>query len=134
MLAEKYNLKLTPSRMDIVSSFYIRYVMDIGHAIEKVKSFYDEIKKIELSFFKDHDINIVLEEDAIDFIIEQMINSSNSIDSFYNRLSGDIKLGLKLVLEKTGKNRFFITREALTEPEIFLDNLIKAELSMPSMD
>jgi endopeptidase Clp ATP-binding regulatory subunit ClpX len=130
ILAEKYNLKLTPSRMDIVASFYSRYVMDIGHAIEKIKSFYDEIKKIELSFFKEHDINIVLEENAIDFIIEQLINSSTSIDSFYDKLSGDFKLGLKLIFEKTGKNRFFINREALTSPDTYLDNLIKAELSM----
>jgi len=105
--------------------------MDIGHAIEKIKSFYDEIKKIELSFFKDHDINIVLEEDAIDFIIEQLISSSASIESFYDKLSGDFKLGLKLILEKTGKNRFFVNREALIAPETYLNNLIKAELSMP---
>ena len=134
ILAEKYNLKLTPSRMDIVASFYNSYVMDIGHAIEKTKSFYDEIKKIELSFFKEHDINIVLEEDAIDFIIEQLINSSTSIDSFYDKLSGDFKLGLKLILEKTGKNRFFINREALTSPDAYLDNLIKAELSRPTAE
>lgn len=37
-------------------------------------------------------------------------------------------MGLKLVREKTGKNRFFITREALVNPEAHISALIKEEL------
>jgi endopeptidase Clp ATP-binding regulatory subunit ClpX len=69
-LAEKYNLTMTPSRIDIVATCYAKSTLDIGKVIKKIKSHYDEVKKIELYFFKNHDINIVLEEDAIDFIIE----------------------------------------------------------------
>jgi len=128
-LAEKYNLTLTPSRIDILATFYCRHVMDINHAIQKIKNFYDEIKKLELSFFKSHDINIVLEDDAIDYIIEQVVKSASSIESFYDRMSGDLKLGLKLIQEKTNKNRFFISRQALMDPETFLNALVKNELS-----
>ncbi len=127
-LAEKYGLTLTPSRMDIVTSFYSKNVMDVGHIIHKVKSLYDEIKKIELSFYKKYDINIVMEDDAIDFIIEQLANPAIHVVDFERQLSIDFELGLKLVREKTGKNRFFITRKALLEPETFISNLIKNEL------
>ncbi len=127
-LSEKYGLTLTPSRMDIVTAFYSKNVMDVGHIIYKVKSLYDEIKKIELSFYKKHDINIVLEDDAIDFIIEQLANPAIHIADFERQLSIDFELGLKLVREKTGRNRFFITRKALLEPETFISNLIKDEL------
>lgn len=127
-LSEKYGLTLTASRMDIVTSFYSKNVMDVGQIIQKVKSLYDEIKKIELSFYKKHDINIVLEDDAIDFIIEQLANPAIHIADFERQLSIDFELGLKLVREKTGKNRFFITRKALLEPEAFISNLIKDEL------
>jgi endopeptidase Clp ATP-binding regulatory subunit ClpX len=127
-LSEKYGLTLTPSRMDIVTSFYSKNVMDVGHIIHKVKSLYDEIKKIELSFYKKYDINIVMEDDAIDFIIEQLANPAIHVVDFERQLSIDFELGLKLVREKTGKNRFFITRKALLEPETFISNLIKDEL------
>jgi len=130
ILSEKYDLKLTPSRMDTIASFYSLYVMDIGTATEKIKSYFDEIKKLELSFFKEHDINIVLEEDAVDFIIQQLVSSTATIESFNERLSENFRLGLKLILEKTGKNRFFIGRDALISPEKYLDNLVKTELSM----
>ncbi|MEW6671475.1 MAG: AAA family ATPase [Thermodesulfobacteriota bacterium] len=129
-LTKKYNLTLTPSRIDILATFYCRHVMDINHAVQKIKTFYDEIKNLELSFFKSHDINIVLEDDAVDYIIEQVVSSSASIASFYDRMSADLKLGLKLIQEKTNKNRFFINRQALMDPETFLNILIKNELSL----
>jgi ATP-dependent Clp protease ATP-binding subunit ClpX len=36
---------------------------------------------------------------------------------------------LNLIREKTGKNRFFITKNALFNPETFISKLIKDELS-----
>jgi len=128
-LSEKYSLTMTPSRIDVVADYYTRYIMDTGSVIKKIKSFYDEIKKIELYFFKTHDINIVLEEDAIDYIIEQFVTSEIHLDAFYKQLTKDFELGLKLVREKTGKNRFFVTRKALLDPESFISELIKDELS-----
>jgi len=125
--AEK-SLTLTPARIDIVAEYYTKHIMDIGKVIDKIKSYYDEIKKLELNFFKNQDINIVLEEDAIDFIIDQSENSATKIEDFYKQLSADFEHGLKLIREKTGKNRFFITKQALISPEEFISNLIRGEL------
>lgn len=130
-LAQKYGLTLTSSRIDVVASYYTHHIMDIEKVIKKIKSFYDNIKKIELYFFKNHDINIVLEDDAIDFIIEQLENTDYDLEKFYDHLTTDFEHGLKLVQEKTGKNRFFITREALLNPESFIGGLIKGDLKLP---
>jgi len=127
-LSDKYNLTLSPFRIDIVASYYCKNIMDIGNAIKNIKSYYDDIKKIELYFFKNNDINIVLEKNAIDFIIEQLINFGITLDNLYKKLTGEFENGLKLIREKTGKNRFFITKEALLAPESFINKLIKDEL------
>jgi len=129
IFAKKYGLTLTQSRIDVVASYYANHIMDIEKVIKKIKSFYDDIKKIELYFFKNHDINIVLEDDAIDFIIDQLENSTYDLEGLYDHISTDFEYGLKLVQEKTGKNRFFITKDALINPESFISNLIKNELS-----
>jgi endopeptidase Clp ATP-binding regulatory subunit ClpX len=126
--SEKYGLTLTSSRIDVVANFYSANVLDVGTVIRRIKFYYDEIKKIELYFFKNNDINIVLEEDAIDFIIEQFSRSSVSVDDFFKQISKDFELGLKLVRDKTGRNRFFITKNALLDPENYLSDLIKKEL------
>ncbi len=124
-LAEKYSLTLTRSRIDLVAACYVNSTMDIGNVIKKIKTYYDEIKKIELYFFKNHDINIVFEEDAIDFIIEQLVESSVEIKIIEEKFNQDFQHGLKLARDKTGRNRFFITRQALLDPEAYVGNLIK---------
>ena len=119
---------MTPSRMDIVARYYADHIVDIGKTIQQIKSYYDEVKRIELYFFKNHDMNIVLEEDAIDFIIEKIATSEIHLDEFYKQLNLDFEHGLKLVREKTGTNRFFITRDALLAPETYISNMLAKEL------
>jgi endopeptidase Clp ATP-binding regulatory subunit ClpX len=127
-MAEKYNLTMTPSRIDIVATCYAKSTLDISRVIKKIKSYYDEVKKIELHFFKNHDINIVLEEDAIDFIIEKLIESPFEFKDVNEKIDQDFQHGLKLAREKTNRNRFFITRQALLDPEGYVSELIRDQI------
>jgi hypothetical protein len=104
--------------------------VDIGVILQKIKTLQDEIKNFELSFFKSHDINIVIEDDAIDFVLELVVNSSVKPDDFYNQMNIDFEHGLKLAREKTGKNRFFLTRQAFIDPETFISSLIRNSLGV----
>ncbi|MGD9081558.1 MAG: AAA family ATPase, partial [Desulfobacterales bacterium] len=131
-LSAKYNLTMTPSRMNIVAQFYSRNVMDIENVVKHIKSNYDDIKKIELYFFKNHDINIVLEEDAIDFIMEQLIEAPIHLDNIFKKVNMDFEHGLKLAREKTGHSRYFINRQALLDPETYIRRLIQSELGAES--
>jgi hypothetical protein len=123
-LAEKYSLTMTPARIDIVAGYYSKNVMDTGSAVRHIKACYDEIKNIELYFYKNHDINIVLEEDAIDFLMEMIVESAFELKDVYPKLNNHFEYGLKLVRERTGRNRFFINRNALMNPEDFIRTLI----------
>jgi hypothetical protein len=131
-LSAKYNLTMTPPRMNIVAQFYAKNVMDIENVVRHIKSNYDEIKKIELYFFKNHDINIVLEEDAIDFIMEQLIEAPIHLDDIFKKVNMDFEHGLKLAREKTGHSRYFINRQALLDPEAYISRLIQNELGAAS--
>jgi hypothetical protein len=51
-----------------------------------------------------------------------------TVERIFQKLTDDFEYGLKLILEKTGKNRFFISRKALLSPESYLDELIRDEL------
>ncbi|MCF8069544.1 MAG: AAA family ATPase [Desulfobacterales bacterium] len=128
MLLDKHGLSLTPSRIELVATFYCSSIMDIGQAVSKIKLYYDEIKKVELSFYEKHDMNLILEDDAIDFIIGRFIGSSLTASILLNQLSTDFELGLKLIRDKTGKSRFFISKQAFLNPDIYLNELIKHEL------
>ena len=125
-LSEKFSLTMTPTRIDIVASYYVKHVLDTGSAIRHVKTCYDEIKNTELYFFKNHDINIVLEEDAIDFLMEMIVESTFELKDVYPRLNAHFEHGLKLVREKTGRSRFFISRNSLINPEDYIRAMITA--------
>ncbi len=126
-LSTKGNLSISSFRCKMIADYYCRHITSLDLAFKKIKTYYDQAKQIELYFFNKHDINIILEEDAIDFIIGRMINSSVPFDDILDKLSRDFGDGLKLVHQKTGSNRFFITREALLNPDDFISNLITIE-------
>ena len=126
-LSEKLRLALTPARIAIAAAFYAGHAMDVGSVLRKIKAYYDEVKSLELYFFKAHDINIVFEESAVDYIIEGVVRGDLKLVSLYQKLSDDLEYGLKLVQERTGTNRFFISRKALTHPEDYIAGLLKLE-------
>jgi endopeptidase Clp ATP-binding regulatory subunit ClpX len=130
----KYQMDLTPSRMEAVAEFYTKNATDIGKILDKIKSYYHEIKTIELYFLKTHDINIVLEDSAIDYMIEKIIRGDLQLKKLYRQLSEDFMLGLKLVRDKTGKTRFFITKDALISPEKYISNLLKDRTALNAPD
>jgi hypothetical protein len=133
-LENKYNLSMTSSRVNLVAQAYAKNIMDIESVVRRIKSHYDEIKKMELQFFKNHDMNIVLEDDAIDFIMEQLIQAPIDLKDVYQKIDTDFKHGLKLAREKTGRRRFFITRQALLDPEAFISQMLKSEFDSDSIN
>ena len=123
--SEKYGIQLTDSRIELAANAYCRQVTDIEKVLKKIKSHYEETKTIELYFIKNHGINIVLEEEAIDYIIGQCISEQRTPEGYYRKLTAEFEHGLKLVREKTGRTRFFITREALERPDGYVADLLR---------
>jgi endopeptidase Clp ATP-binding regulatory subunit ClpX len=124
-LSDKYRLSLSTDRVDIISKYYAKHTVDIEGVLKKLAHLYEQTKTIEMNFLKNNGINIVLEEETIDYIISHWMEQSVDLDAVYKKLSEDFLLGLKLVHEKTGKNRFFITRQAIEAPENFIAKLLK---------
>jgi len=129
-MVDKYQMDMPSSRIDIVADQYSRSANDIGRIIQKIKDYYDEIKAVELRFLKTHDINLVLEDNAIDHVIKNIFGSKINPKELFKQLSEDFELGLKLVRDKTGRNRFFITREDLLSPEKYIEGLIKNKIQL----
>jgi hypothetical protein len=123
--SDKYGIQLTDMRIELAAKAYCRRVTDIEKVLKKVKSYYEETKTIELYFIKNHGINIVLEEEAIDFIIGECFHAQQTPEAYYRKLTADFEHGLKLVREKTGRTRFFITREALEKPDSYVADLLR---------
>ena len=133
-LSEKHNLNLTPSRINLIAKYYARREASLGSAVEKIRKFYDDLKIIEMQFFKNYGINVIFEEEASDFIVEKLAIHHIGMNDIINQFNLDFELGLKLVREKTDRDRYFITSDALKAPEAYISGLIKQGIQKKHSD
>jgi endopeptidase Clp ATP-binding regulatory subunit ClpX len=125
VLAEKSEIPLTPSRTELIADVYAMGTYEMNTVIDKITNYHDQIKKVEAYFYKTHDLNVRLHEDAIDVIILQMFSSPTALADFYKELTTNFEYGFRLIRDRIGQNAFEITKEALDNPEAFFNQLVK---------
>ena len=130
-LGNKFGLPLSTRRTLLLGEYYSRHTVDIEGALTRLAYLYEQTKTIEMNLLKNSGLNIILEEETIDYIIEHWLENRVDVDAIYKKFSSDFLHGLKLVHEKTGRNRFFITRQALDAPEAFIGHLLKKSDTEP---
>jgi len=124
----RHGLTLTQIRSRMVAQYYTNHVMEIEDAVRQIKKFHDAIKEMEVEISKSYDLNIVFEEDAADFLIQQFIDHSATTDEILSKIYNDFYDGFNLIREKTGKSRFFLSKSGLIDHETYLNDLIRKEL------
>ncbi|MBU0972688.1 MAG: AAA family ATPase [Proteobacteria bacterium] len=124
----RHGLTLSEIRCQMVAQYYSGNVMEIEDAVKQIKRFHDSVKEIELEVSKSYNLNIVFEEDAIDFILQQFIDHHATSEEILSKLYKDFYDGFNLIREKTGKNRFFLSKTALIDHETYLNDLIRKEI------
>ncbi|WP_299978268.1 AAA family ATPase [Desulfobacula sp.] len=125
----RYGLTLSQIRCNMVALYFCNNVMEIEDAVKKIKQVHDSIKEIEVEVSKSYNLNIVFEEDAIDFLIEQFTNHNATIKEILSKIYDSYYDGFNLIREKTGKNRFFLSKTALIDHETYLNDLIRKEIT-----
>ena len=124
-LTQRSVIDLTPSMIDLIAEAYVKGTYEVSRILDKISTYYDQIKKVEAYFYKTHKLKISLDEDAINMIILRMFSSQSALGDFYKELTTNFEYGFKLIRDKVGEDTFVITKEALERPEDFFNNLIK---------
>lgn len=129
ILSVRHGLTLSQIRCDMIALYFCNNVMEIEDALKKIKNHQDSIKEIEIEVLKTYNLNIIFEEDAIDFLIEQFINHNATIQEILSKIYDNYYDGFNLIREKTGKDRFFLSKNALIDNETYLNDLIRKEIT-----
>ncbi len=125
----RYGLTLSEIRSNLVALYFCNNIVEIEDAVKKIKKFHDSVKEIEVEVSKSYALNIVFEEDAVDFLIEQFIKHNATHEEILSKIYDDYYDGFNLIREKTGNNRFFLSKEALIDHEIYLNDLIRKKIT-----
>jgi hypothetical protein len=122
---EDSNLKLTPNRLDLVAQLSLKEDLDFREAGERMRLWIEQIKSYEDSFFNRCGLRINLEEDAVDRLLYSCVDDSTNLYVQCERLCNILEYGLTLIREKTAQDVFNISAEAVDNPELYINRLIR---------
>lgn len=118
-------LEITDMRARLIAKIYFKKISDLNSAIDEFSSIYDQIKAEESSLFNDVDIRVRFEEDAIDELIQKALDTDQEAGILAYQLAKKLEYGLKLVKDRAGIEQFVITKEAVTDMEKYVNDLVK---------
>ncbi len=126
-LAQRHDITLSESQLELIALCYASQALDVPGVLKKIKSIYAHIKQLEDYFMKSNGLQVRFDDEARDFIASMIIQSKKTFGDFYKLLKGDFEYGFRLIQEKTGKQKFTITKKELENPEQYLNDMIKEE-------
>lgn len=124
-LSGRFDSGLTEFRLKLVARRCLELIQDFPRSLEEVGQMTRQIQEYELRFFERFGIGLKFSEDGIDAVLQKALEAKVSVWSICENLSKDFEYGFKLVQEKTGMSRFVITPEAVSNPEGYIQKLIR---------
>jgi endopeptidase Clp ATP-binding regulatory subunit ClpX len=124
LLQYRYSLPLTPVRAALLADFITNQFLDLGAAASQLDRVYDEVENCSLAFFEKHGLTIEFSEGAADELVRRVLIEGQKPEQVCELFTRDFEYGLNLIKEKTGRSRFSIDREAIIDPEGYLNDLI----------
>ena len=122
---ENASLAITEKRLKVMADYLLKEDAQLEEASEKVLFWVQQIKSYETSFFNRCGIKIHILDDAVDMLLDECLNDPSEIYSFCERLVNILEYGLTLVKERTGMDSFEIPKEAMENPELYINKLIR---------
>jgi ATP-dependent Clp protease ATP-binding subunit ClpX len=122
-------LEIDDMRARLVAKIYFKKIFDVNSAFDEFAAIYEQIKVEETSLFNEVDIQVKFDDEAIDELIRRAVEADEDAGILAHQLAKKLEYGLKLVKDRSGMERFVITREAVTDMEKYINDLMKRHYS-----
>jgi hypothetical protein len=122
---EKFGRAFSEKRIDLVASWHLLSGMELDGLFQEMVSMIEEIKSFEIGFANKKQVPIRFAEEAVDEILDRAVYQGVSATTICHRVSADYDYALKLIMDKTGQEEFLITKEAIKDPEGYINEQIR---------
>ncbi len=122
---KRYGIIFRENRITIIVNRMIEKGYDVNTVFEEAVEIQRQVEEFEMNFKRRNGINLQFNAEAIDRISEMILNEGGKAVAIFSRLSKDYEYGLELISDKTGQKEVIITREAVDNPEGYLDRAIR---------
>ncbi|MFC1867728.1 AAA family ATPase [Thermodesulfobacteriota bacterium] len=118
-------LDIYKERKALIAGLYLKTTSDINTAFEDFIRMYQEVRQEEKLLSEKLEINISLEDSAVDELIKQAVETGKDPGPLTFYVAKKLEYGLRLVRDRSGVEEFVIDSRAITDMESYINNLIK---------
>ena len=129
---KRYGIVFREGRIDLIANRMIEKGYDVNTVIEEVVEIQRQVEDFERDFQRRNGIHLQFGEEAIDRIMEIALDEDGKGTAICSRLLKDYEHGMRLIRDKIGRKEFIITREAVDDPEGYLNRMIREIYSRQS--
>jgi hypothetical protein len=122
---KRYGMVLSKGRTGLVAHRVVEKGYDVNTVLEEVAEVKRHVEELERDFERKQGIRVRFDEEAMDRVTEIALEEDGKGGSLCSRLAKDYEHGMKLIRDKTGRREFLLTREAVDDPEGYLNRLIR---------
>jgi ATP-dependent Clp protease ATP-binding subunit ClpX len=122
---KRYGIVLAEARIDIVVSRMIEKGYDVNTVYEEVVEIQRGVEECERDFERRNGIHLHFNQEAMDRITEIALDEDGKGTAICARLMRDYEHGIKLIRDRMGQREFIMTREAIDDPEGYLNHMIR---------
>jgi endopeptidase Clp ATP-binding regulatory subunit ClpX len=124
-LLHRYQMPLTPSRVEMLIDQYLHWDGDLKTAFDELGRFHQQVRNFEESFSLEQGLTLHFEDDAVDEILWQALARETSAFRVCQDLSKDLEHALKLVRDRTSQESFLLNRQAILNLDGYLNQVIR---------
>jgi len=122
---KRYGIVLLESRIALIANRMIEKGYDVNTVIEEVVDIQRMVEDFERDFYRKHGISLRFSNEAVDRVTEIGLEEDGKGIGICSRLSKDYEHGFKLIRDRVGQREFILTREAIDNPEAYLNQVIR---------
>jgi hypothetical protein len=126
-------LPLYQERIDLIAHQTLKTLSDINSALLDFKEMHGQIAAQNERLFSQVGMDVKLGDSAIDEIIRIAVDQDRDIGEICLSLANELEYGLRLVKDRIGCESFALTKEAVLDPEQYIESLIKKCYSQDSL-
>ena len=123
---ERYGSAVTEGRIELVVTWHLRSGIELEELFQELVTMIAEVRRFEADFLTKHQIRLFFADDAVDEILHRAIAEGTNAETICRRVSRDYDYALKLVMDKIGQREFTITKDAIMDPETFINETIRS--------
>ena len=122
---KRYGMVFPESRIDLIANRMVEKGYDVNTVCEEVVEIQRQVEDFERDFQRRQGIQLQFSNEAIDRVIEIALDEDGKGTAICTRLLKDYEHGMKLIRDKIGRREFIITKEAVDDPEGYLNRIIR---------